>query len=172
MTKMLLVGGLMLGMALSAFVARAQDDLGSVDPTSMVAPAPTIAPADVLKIMQNKDPHFALVDTQPAEGFAEGHIPGALNYPWVMRVKVFPIDLPRNKTLIFYGSCPNDTSDTIKQLAEFGYHDVRVMDGGWYKWLELKYPSAGTGENAAPQPNVSQQRAMPEHRENVITAQK
>lgn len=99
---------------------------------------------------------MVVVDTQPAEGFAEGHIPGAINYPWVMQIKHFPITLPRNKTLIFYGSCPHDTDDTIRQLAEYGYFNVKVMDGGWYKWVALKYPAAGKGDYTSAQSSVAQ----------------
>ena len=104
----------------------------------------TVAPADVLKMMRDKSAKFALVDTQPVDGYAAGHIPGAISYPWAMQIKAFPIPLPRDRVLIFYGSCPNDTSDTVKKLAEFGYFNVKIMDGGWYKWLQLKYPAAGT----------------------------
>jgi phage shock protein E len=154
----LVMSGLILALACSAATVRAQqDDLASVDPsvTPLAAP-PTIAPAAVLKMIQDKDSSVVLVDTQPVEGFAEGHIPGAINYPWVMQIKHFPISLPRNKTLIFYGSCPHDTDDTIRQLAEFGYFNVKVIDGGWYKWVALKYPAAGKLDAPAEQPAMSQ----------------
>jgi rhodanese-related sulfurtransferase len=132
-----------------------QDTAGPVDPALAIAeanPVQTIAPADVLKMMQSdsEGAKFALVDTQPVDGYVEGHIPGAINYPWVMRIKQFPITLPRDRTLIFYGSCPNDTSDMVKKLEEFGYMNVKIMDGGWYKWLELKYPAAGKAGQMAP----------------------
>jgi thiosulfate sulfurtransferase len=152
------ITGLLLALAFTAPAALAQDDLPSVDPSLAVeSPAPPIvAPDAVLKIVQDKDPGVAIVDTQPTDGYAEGHIPGAINYPWVMRVKVFPISLPRNKTLIMYGSCPHDTEDLIRQLAEFGYTNIKVMDGGWYKWVALKYPTAGSGSNPSQQPAVGQ----------------
>ncbi|HXQ24897.1 MAG TPA: rhodanese-like domain-containing protein [Candidatus Acidoferrales bacterium] len=180
MTKLLAVAGLSAAMILSAPAVRAQDDAAFSDPTvamgAAVAPAQTIAPADVLKLMQDRDAKIALVDTQPVDGYAEGHIPGAINYPWVMRIKSFPISLPRNKTLIFYGSCPNDTTDIVKQLAQFGYFDVKIMDGGWYKWLELKYPAAGTNPAApaaGPAPaEVSQLAAAPAKSGKAITSAK
>jgi len=137
--------------------ARAQDDPALADPAlieAQSAPPQTVAPADVLKMLDDKRSDIAIVDTQPGSGFAEEHIPGALNYPWAMRIKTFPIPLPRNKVLIFYGSCPNDTADTIRQLAEFGYFNVRVMDGGLEKWMAMKYPVEGT--NAAPKTAVAQ----------------
>jgi rhodanese-related sulfurtransferase len=160
------MAGLLTALALSAPAVRAQDDLAAADPTlgtdptAVAARAPqTVAPDAVLKMVQEKDPSIALVDTQPVDGYAEGHIPGAVNYPWVMRVKTFPISLPRNKTLIMYGSCPHDTDDLVRQLAEFGYTNIRVMDGGWYKWVALKYPAAGKGESPSSQPVVAQNAA-------------
>jgi rhodanese-related sulfurtransferase len=157
MKKSVAMAGMILALTFSASAVRAQNDLADVDPSIAPQPAPeTVAPDAVLKMVQAKDPSIALVDTQPVDGYAEGHIPGAINYPWVMRVRVFPINLPRNKTLIMYGSCPHDTEDMIRQLAEYGYSNIKVMDGGWYKWVALKYPAAGKGENPSSQPAVAQ----------------
>jgi len=170
MKKSLAMGAILAAMIFSASAMRAQDDPASSDPANSdpalvaaaAAPVQTIAPEEVLKLMDAKDASIQLVDTQPADGFTEGHIPGAVNYPWVMRIKTFPIALPRNKTLIFYGSCPNDTADIVKQLAEYGYLNVKIMDGGWYKWLELKYPAAGTNPVApSPAPELSQLSSAP-----------
>ena len=160
-TSLMLAGAAaMLALALGAPVLRAQqEDLASVDPTLASAPLPApqaIAPESVLKMVQDKDSTIALVDTQPADGYTEGHIAGAISYPWVMRITKFPVPLPRNKTLVLYGSCPNDTGDMIKQLAEFGYFNIKVMDGGWYKWVALKYPAEGKGDYAQSHPARAQ----------------
>jgi len=149
-----------LGLAVAAFVAapvmRAQDDAATFgDPAMMAAesaPPQVVTPQAVLGMIQDPKSNIALVDVQPEPGYVEGHIPGAMNYPWVMKISKFPIALPRNKTLILYGSCPNDTSDMAKKLAEFGYLNVKIMDGGWYKWVALKYPAAGT--NPSPDPKT------------------
>jgi rhodanese-related sulfurtransferase len=164
------IAGFALVLGVSGASAQ-QVDLSAVDPTVDAAshPAPqTVAPDAVLKMLESKDPSVAIVDTQPVEGYADGHLPGAINYPWVMRISKFPVPLPRNKTLVFYGSCPNDTGDIIKQLAEYGYFNVKVMDGGWYKWQALKYPAEGKGayaqshQPAPPDANsISQQAAAP-----------
>lgn len=158
-------GAIVLTIAiLTAPAAWGQNDPAATDatfgdPALTAASALTpqrIAPAEVLRMMTDKRSDSALVDTQPAEGFADTHIPGAINYPWVMRIKTFPITLPRNKMLIFYGSCPNDTMDMVKQLAEFGYFNVKVMDGGIEKWMELHYPTAGASGDQLPSPQLSQ----------------
>jgi rhodanese-related sulfurtransferase len=148
-TKWLVVASL----AIAVFIglpqwAAAQDNAGQAgfdDPTASAPPPTFIAPAEVLKMMQDKDTSFVLVDTQPEEAFAEGHVPGAINYPWVSQVKP-PISLPRNKTLIMYCPCNHDEDsiDMYKKLAEFGYLNTKILEGGWYKWVALKYPVDGT----------------------------
>jgi rhodanese-related sulfurtransferase len=136
-------------LALTPKLAVAQDDNGQAgfdDPTAMAAPpAQFITPADMKKMMDNHDTSFQLVDTQPEEAFAEGHIPGAINYPWVQQVKP-PIPLPRNKMLVLYCPCNHDEDslDMYKKLAEFGYLNTKILEGGWYKWVALKLPVDGT----------------------------
>ena len=149
LAKWLALGTLAAVFALAPKGAVAQEDNtqgGFEDPTAMQAPPPTfISPADVKKMIENKDTSFQLVDTQPEEAYAEGHIPGAINYPWVQQVRP-PISLPRNKTLIFYCPCNHDEDsiDMYKKLAEFGYLNTKILEGGWYKWVALKYPVEGT----------------------------
>ncbi len=153
----------LFALSFSASAVRAQDTMqsmqtaqsadGPVDPAmamAATAPVPVLKPADVLKLIRQKDPNFVLVDTQPASGYAAQHIPGAINYPWQMRISKFPIDLPRDKTLIFYGDCPHDTSDIVTQLAEYGYFNVKIMDGGIFDWVKQKYPVAHEDQPAHP----------------------
>jgi rhodanese-related sulfurtransferase len=136
---------LVVGLAFCSSSALAQDDLGLPDDPSMAPPPTFIKPADVLQMMNNKDTSFVLVDTQPEEAFADGHIPGAINYPWVPQVKP-PISLPRDKMLVLYCPCNHDEDsiDMYKKLAEFGYLNTKILEGGWYKWVALKYPVDGT----------------------------
>ncbi len=149
LAKWLAIGTLATALfSLTPKCAVAQDDAqpGFDDPTAMAAPpAQFITPADIKKMMDNKDTSFQLVDTQPEEAYAEGHIPGAINYPWVQQVKP-PIPLPRNKMLVLYCPCNHDEDslDMYKKLAEFGYLNTKILEGGWYKWVALKLPVDGT----------------------------
>lgn len=150
-TKWLAVVSLALGLfAFAPKITAAQDDdaqQGFGDPTAAAANLPIdfIKPADVEKALADKSAKFVLVDTQPAEAYAEGHIPGAINFPWVPKITP-PISLPRFKELVFYCPCNHDEDsiDMIKKLREFGYLDTKVLEGGWYKWVALKYPVEGT----------------------------
>jgi rhodanese-related sulfurtransferase len=145
MTKWVAALFMVIGLAFVSSSALAQNDLGLPDDESMTPPAQFIKPADVLTMMQNKDTSFVLVDTQPEEAFADGHIPGAINYPWVPQVKP-PISLPRDKMLVLYCPCNHDEDsiDMYKKLAEFGFLNTKILEGGWYKWVALKYPVDGT----------------------------
>jgi rhodanese-related sulfurtransferase len=152
MKKWVVIAFIVFGMALAAPMVSAQDqDMGPMDPTMMEAPPPTfIKPAEVLKMMKDHDKSFVLVDTQPAMAFDESHVPGAINYPFQERLTP-PIPLPRDKTLILYCPCTHD-EDSIsmaKKLAEFGYYNVKILEGGWYKWVALKYPVEGNPNGTA-----------------------
>jgi rhodanese-related sulfurtransferase len=146
-TNWIALAGLAMGVFLCAPVLTSaqQNDLGVDDPTAVAPPPEFISPADVRKMIDNKDSGFVLVDTQPEEAFVEGHVPGAINYPWVDKVKP-PISLPRNKMLIMYCPCNHDEDsiDMSNKLREFGYLNTKILEGGWYKWVALKYPVEGT----------------------------
>ena len=49
----------------------------------------------------------------------------------------------------------------MKQLAEFGYFNVKIMDGGLEKWMESKYPTLGPSGKQVPPPEVSQLASAP-----------
>jgi|SRR5208282_5465130 len=119
-------------------MAPAQDD-----PTAR-AVIEFIKPQDVFKLIQEKDTSFVLVDTQPEEAFQDEHIVGAVNYPWTDRPS-FPIPLPRDKMLIFYCACNHDEDSIsmVTKLASFGYLNTKVLEGGWFAWQKLRYPTAG-----------------------------
>lgn len=162
-TSIVAVVALLLAAGFCGSVRAQDSNAGPNDPAMEMAssnPVPVLTAAQVLSLTQQKDSNIVLVDTQPASGYADTHIPGAVSYPWVMRITTFPISLPRDKTLIFYGSCPNDTSNIVKQLAEYGYFNVKIMDGGLYKWVDLKYPVVRGADNTA-HPDLSQTSARP-----------
>lgn len=147
MNKWFAVAGLALALAAWAPKATAQDDGAMMDPDAAMAdqaPIEFIAPAEVKKMIEDKATNFALVDTQPEEAYEAAHVPGAINFPWVEQVKP-PITLPRNKMLILYCPCNHDEDsiDMTKKLRAFGYMNTKVLEGGWYKWVELKYPVVG-----------------------------
>ena len=132
-------------LLLSASTAFAQEP-GVADPDAMgqaKGPAPNfITPQEVKKLIDSGSDKFLLVDNSPAEAFAEEHIVGAVNLPWEQNI-MHPVKLPRNKMLILYCPCGPGDADSVdmsKKLRRIGYLNTKVMEGGYFKWLDLHYP--------------------------------
>jgi rhodanese-related sulfurtransferase len=133
-TNIVKIVGWVYFLAFSALVAMAQEESASQS-------FPGIKPQELKKMIDSKAADILVVSNDPQESYEEGHIPGAVSYPWVDTLKA-PISLPRNKTLILYCSCAHeeDSSDMASKLARFGYHNIKLLEGGFLKWSELKYP--------------------------------
>ena len=128
-------------LALAALVALAQEE-----GTSQSFPA--IKCEELKKMIDSRASDILVVCNDPKESYEEGHITGAVSFPWVSTLKP-PVTLPRNKTLILYCSCSHeeDSSDMAAKLARFGYHNIKVLEGGFIKWSALKYPIEKKGSN-------------------------
>ena len=97
----------------------------------------------------NRDDNAYLVDARTAEEFAEGHIPGALNasYPkstggpcqadenaTAFRSVWAKLGIPQDAKVILYCRTSNRSSAAASALAQDGYTDLYVYDGGWADW--------------------------------------
>lgn len=104
-----------------------------------------VKPEELKKLIEGKA-DIVIVDAQPKGAYDVGHIPGAVNLPWAQQIKS-PGKLPKNKDLILYCACTHDedSTDLANQLVtRFGYTRVKLLEGGWLKWVELNYPQAKT----------------------------
>lgn len=90
-----------------------------------------------------------IVDTAARLIWEEERIPGAVNVPRVHSISL-PVELPRDKTLVLYCACNDheDSADMAKKLSQLGYLKVKVLEGGWFKWLDLGYPIEGAAVGA------------------------
>jgi Rhodanese-like domain len=120
---------------LVAGIPKTADDLQVISP-------------ELLKAMIEGGADIVVVDAQPKEGYALGHIKGAVNLPWDMKLKTSG-NLPYDKLIVVYCACdPNakssdsDSGDVGMQLVSFfEYSKVALLDGGWLRWQQLKYPA-------------------------------
>lgn len=138
-------GSRLAGWALSFCLAGLPALAGSIqDPMpGQATPAdfPHITCEELKQLIDAGAADIVIVDNQPEESYNEGHIPGAINFPWVHTIKP-PVHLPRNKTLIMYCNCleEEDSLDMALKLREFGYRHIKLLKGGWLRWEELNYP--------------------------------
>jgi rhodanese-related sulfurtransferase len=104
-----------------------------------------ISPEEVKRHVENPTgDDLLIVDTAAPLIWQDERIPGAVNFPRVNSISL-PVGLPREKTLVLYCAC-NDHEDSIdmaKKLSQLGYLKVKVLQGGWFKWLDLGYPTEG-----------------------------
>ena len=112
---------------------------------------PEFMPPEELK--RHIDEHSAsvvIVDTAATLIWEDEHIPGAISFPWVHDISL-PVPLPRDKTLVIYCACKDheDSVDMAKKLSQLGYQNVKVLKGGWFKWLELGYRTVSKDEKEA-----------------------
>lgn len=138
-----LAGGLALSFSLAA-AASSQEPKGVFVDGEFVEDfqyVPEFMPPEELKRhIDQKSDGVVIVDTAATPIWEEEHIPGALSFPWVRDISL-PVPLPRDKMLVIYCACKDheDSADMAKKLARFGYLDVKVLKGGWFKWLDLGY---------------------------------
>ncbi len=108
------------------------------------SPYPLVTCQELKKLIDAKATHdLVIVDTRPAEYFAEAHIAGAINLPYADRIKT-PVNLPRNKTLLLYCACEHEEEsiEMATKLEKLGYTKLKLLQGGFPRWQELKYPTA------------------------------
>jgi membrane protein DedA with SNARE-associated domain/rhodanese-related sulfurtransferase len=86
-------------------------------------------------------------------------IPGALHVP-VHEVGRHVEELPRDREIIFYCSCPNEASaaQAARLLMNHGFHRVRPLHGGLEAWIAAGYPV----EEIAPAATSAEATTLPQ----------
>jgi rhodanese-related sulfurtransferase len=99
-----------------------------------------MTPQDLLKHIEEHSTDIVIVDTAAPPIWEDEHIPGAVNFPYSKNITA-PVPLPRERTLVLYCACKDDedATEVASQLSLLGYRQVKVLKGGWFKWLDLKY---------------------------------
>ena len=130
-------------MILILVLAYSAVPIGILSPTASAQEIQRIKPEELKKLIDSKV-DIVVVDNQPKAAYDIEHIPGAINFPWATQIKG-PVNLPRDKVLILYCACDHeeDSTHVAKQLVtNFGYKNIKLLDGGWLRWMELGYPVA------------------------------
>ena len=109
-----------------------------------------MTPEELKKHIDEHSPGIVIVDTAAPPVWEEEHIPGAVNFPYSKNISA-PVPLPRDKTLVIYCACKDheDSTDVARQLSLIGYRNVKVLKGGWFKWVDLKYKTVSKDEEKA-----------------------
>ena len=117
--------------------------IGSVC-VAMQADIPRISIQE-LKAMMDKGTEVTIIDAQPGDIYAAGHIKGAVSIPWKSQIAMEDVwSLPSDVPIVTYCDCgpgEADSSDLAKQLMQMGYMDVMVLKDPSIKgWKKAGYP--------------------------------
>lgn len=115
-------------------------------------------PEELKKKLGN--PHLCLIDTRPAEKFAQGHIPGAIHFDLfgISLIDTSPAPLKAfmsmishllelrgvnlDKEVVFYEENSGmRAARGLWFLEYFGHDNVHVLDGGIKAWSQAGYPT-------------------------------
>ncbi len=125
------------------------------------------------------DPSICLIDTRPAEQFAQGHIPGAIHFDlfgisltdtspaplrafMAMMCHLFELrGVNLEKEVVFYEETSGMRATRgLWFLEYFGHQKVHILDGGIQAWRHAGYPI--TTETFSPAPLQLKARERPE----------
>ncbi|MFZ5565158.1 MAG: rhodanese-like domain-containing protein [Thermodesulfobacteriota bacterium] len=113
--------------------------LKAVTGQSMIVPL-----AEAVSFYERREAVF--VDARLPEEFAAGHIPGALNVPWVLIDEYeerFFKAVPDPQTIVIVycdGEACSLSEDLARMLIGMGYVHVKVLADGWGVWTRGGYP--------------------------------
>ena len=106
-----------------------------------------MTPEELKKHIEQRTPDIVIVDTAATLIYEDEHIPGAVSFPYKVNITA-PVPLSREKTLVIYCACKDheDSTDVAKQLSILGYQKIKVLKGGWFKWLDLGYKTVSKAD--------------------------
>jgi rhodanese-related sulfurtransferase len=98
-----------------------------------------------LKKMMDGGTAVTIIDVQPKDVYAEGHIKGAISLPWKSDIALEDVwSLPQDQLIVTYCDCgpgEADSSSVASQLFQMGYENVKVLkDPSIKAWKEAGYP--------------------------------
>jgi len=82
-----------------------------------------------------------IIDVRSEEKFNIGHIPDAINIPFI-KLPEF-IDKLKNKskkTILLYCGSGNNSGKAMKLLSQKGFESVMSIEGGFSEWVKLRLP--------------------------------
>ena len=95
--------------------------------------------------MMDKGTAVTILDAQPKSIYAEGHIKGAISFPYKQQVALEDVwSLPEDQLIVTYCDCgpgEADSSHMASELIKFGYTNVKVLkDPSVRGWKAAGYP--------------------------------
>jgi rhodanese-related sulfurtransferase len=83
----------------------------------------------------------AVIDLRPSMTYRQGHITGAV---WSIRPRIAEAAADRKETIVLVADEANIAQLAARDLAEAGFGDVRLLEGGYEAWRTAGLPTEAT----------------------------
>lgn len=105
---------------------------------------PRLSIQDLKQLMDAYD-QVLVLDVRPRAAYDEGHIKGAISFPWAPGVAEGDVtQLRRDKPMVIYCACgpgEADSADIAAQLKEMGFGNIKILaDPSIGGWIKAGYP--------------------------------
>ena len=82
-----------------------------------------------------------IIDVRNEEKFNEGHIPDAINIPFIkLPEAIDSLKNKSNKTVLVYCGSGNSSGKAMRLLSQKGFESVMSIEGGFSEWVKLQLP--------------------------------
>jgi len=82
-----------------------------------------------------------IIDVRSEEKFNTGHIPDAINIPFVkLPESIAKLKNKSKNTVLLYCGSGNSSGKAMKLLSEKGFESVMSIEGGFSEWVKLQLP--------------------------------
>lgn len=98
-----------------------------------------VMPAEELRLEQEHGTAPIILDVRHDDEWRAGHLPRAIHLD-AGRLPLSPPPVPRDETLIVHCSHADRSTVGLSLLERWGYHNLRLLDGGFSGWQTAGYP--------------------------------
>ncbi|HET9475194.1 MAG TPA: rhodanese-like domain-containing protein [Steroidobacteraceae bacterium] len=128
-------------MAFTAAAASAADPPASTATAEAPAAPLPIAPAELAKRLDTKDPDLVILDVRTPEEFAAGHVPGARNVPHdQVASHLAELSASRDKQIVLYCRSGRRSALAADALRQAGFSRLLHLQGDYLAWEADRHP--------------------------------
>lgn len=135
-------------------VSSASRESNGDDSAASIPPLPTddirrITVADLRESLRRGE--AVVVDVRNEAQYRAGHISGARSIPTSELAKRARRELPKNRLIVTYCSCPAEhtSARAASELKRLGFKDVAALRGGYEAWKQAGMPTKEGMEDRA-----------------------
>jgi len=85
------------------------------------------------------NPKTFVIDVRTPEEYAQGHVPGAVNWP-LQQIESWWSKVPKDRVVYVKCNTQNRSRVAVQYLMGKGYNNLNLVHGGIQAWMSRGYP--------------------------------